>query len=171
MTDFSAAGSACTHEEFYAIIGDIAESVQFRKLAEYPQHFGVSRMHHSINVAYLSYKAAKRLGLDYCSAARGGMLHDLFHYCWKEKKLGVFGHAFFHPVEALSNSEELTELNDIEKDAIITHMWPLGRLPRYKESFIVCLADDVSIFFELAHALKIKKNERKKVRWRENHGG
>ena len=36
----------------------------------------------------------------------------------------------------------LVELNEIEKDAIVNHMWPLSEaFPKYKESYILSWVD------------------------------
>ena len=73
------------------------------------------------------------------------MLHDFFLYDWHEpRKVNSFKelHAFAHPKIALQNSLKNFELNDLEKDIIVKHMWPLTiKFPKYIESYIVTFVD------------------------------
>ena len=131
-------------KEFQEIIKDIIENSSFASLKEHIQHMQSSRYEHCYAVAYYTYLISKKLGLDYISATRGAMLHDFYFYDWRKK--GIEGqkrfHAYRHPRIALNNAEENFELNDVEKDIILKHMWPLTlRFPRYSESYIVTLVD------------------------------
>lgn len=134
------------YESLYAIefsdcVDDLLELEEVQKLEDYYQHCNTSRLQHSLNVAYYSYLMSKILHFDYRSAARAGMLHDLFWYDWRTEKHEQL-HAFHHPKEALRNARKITTLNKVEEDAIIKHMWPLSNgIPKYKESIIVTLAD------------------------------
>lgn len=133
-----------TITEFKEIIKDIATNPNVIALKEHIQHKNKSRYYHCLRVSYYTYYFCKKFGLDYVSAARGAMLHDFYYYDWRDKK--VEGqkkfHAFRHPHIALNNAEDIFELNDIEKDIIVKHMWPLTvLLPSYKESYIVTLVD------------------------------
>ena len=73
------------------------------------------------------------------------MLHDLFLYNWRksQREVELNGlHAFVHPKIALLNSLKLFSLNNIEKDIILKHMWPLTiRFPKYRESYIITFVD------------------------------
>lgn len=73
----------------------------------------------------------------------GGMLHDLFLYDWRKPRPNGKGlHAFRHSRLALNNAMSLFDLNSIEKDIILKHMWPLTiSLPKYRESFIITFVD------------------------------
>ncbi len=110
-------------------------------MVKIPAHRGTNCLDHSIFVSYISYKICKRLNLDYVAAARGGLLHDIFLYNWRDKShIGL--HGLTHPFVALKNASALLDLSDIEKDIILKHMWPLTiTFPKYKESFIVSCAD------------------------------
>jgi uncharacterized protein len=119
-------------------------------MEEYIQHSDITCLSHSISVSYHSYKICRFLGLDYCAAARGAMLHDFFLYDWHiphpENKL----HGFTHPGIALKNSNKYFKLNDIEKDIISKHMWPLTiKPPKYKEALIVCIVDKFCALMEI----------------------
>lgn len=146
--------------EFREIIYELLEFDEVKRLAEYFQHCSTTRLQHSFNVSYYSFIIAKKMGGDTRSAARAGMLHDLFLYDWRTEKTPQM-HAFYHPKAALENAEKLTELNDIEKDAIVNHMWPLSsHMPKYKESYAVTLADKycavIEIFSQLKNSFKTK---------------
>ena len=147
-------------QEFREIVKDIMENSSVISLKEHEQHMNTSRYRHCYEVAYYTYIICKKLGLDYISAARGAMLHDFYFYDWKNK--GVEGqkrfHAYRHPRIALNNASENFDLNEVEKDTIIKHMWPLTiTFPKYSESYIVTLVDKYCATKEFFKFLKYKK--------------
>ncbi|MDK2800451.1 MAG: uncharacterized protein PWQ70_2070 [Clostridiales bacterium] len=128
--------------EYEKCIRDLIQHEMLRSMKNYMQHGDINCLEHSLNVSYSSYLICRRLGLDYRSAARGGLLHDFFLYDWHIGKPYRGLHGFIHPYIALQNANKYFNLNDREKDIIQKHMWPLTlKLPRYKETFIVLLAD------------------------------
>lgn len=159
--------------EFKSIIKDIITNDNVLALKDHIQHVSSSRFCHCLGVSYYSYVICKKLGLDYVSAARGGMLHDLYYYDWRNKH--VEGqkrfHLLRHPRIALNNALEIFDLNDIEKDIILKHMWPLTVvLPKYPESYIVstvdkyCATNEVYKKFKRDHKLKLSlKHNKNKV--------
>lgn len=72
--------------EYLSIVNDILKDADFRKLALYIQHLRTTRLIHSLNVSYLSWKIAKKLGCDERAAARAGLLHDFFLYKFSDPK-------------------------------------------------------------------------------------
>lgn len=141
----SIAGRKHLEKEFYEIIDDIYEHEEFLKLKTH-YHHNSSIYEHVMDVSYFSYKVSKFLKLDYKSATRGALLHDFFLYDWRNHDVpdlpGDKYHGIEHPKIALTNATRHFSLNDIEKDVIIKHMWPLTLIPpKYKESFIVSFAD------------------------------
>jgi uncharacterized protein len=161
-------------EEFREIISGLLEADEVKRLSEYFQHCNTTRLQHSFNVSYYSFVIAKKMGCDVRSAARAGMLHDLFWYDWRTEKTPQM-HAFYHPKKALENAEKLTELNDIERDAIVNHMWPLSSgMPKYKESYAVTIADKycatAEIFSQFTQSLKRKVYAVKNI-FSKNKGG
>lgn len=130
-------------KQFYDIINDLLENPTVKKMSDFRQHYTTSCLEHCINVAYYNYIICKKFNLDYVSAARAGLLHDLFLYDWRKKQPGRKRlHAFHHPRIALENSKKLYNLNEKEEDIILKHMWPLTIvLPKYKESSITTLVD------------------------------
>ncbi len=138
------------YDEFYSLIEDILALDEIKELNKYDQHIGTSRLDHSLYVSYFAYKWAKKYNLDYRSSARGGLLHDLFHYNWWETRHPEGRHAWTHPKIALRNAKELLLLNKVEMDCISKHMWPLcATAPKYYESIIVSLADKYSATIEV----------------------
>lgn len=132
-------------KEFHETVEDILRHEEFLKLKNYFHH-NSSIFEHAVNVAYFSYRICKFLKLDYRSAARGALLHDFFLYDWRNHDEPDLHrdkyHGIEHPRIALENAEKNFQLNEVEKDIIIKHMWPLTIAPpRYKESFIVTFAD------------------------------
>lgn len=151
-------------QEFKEIIKDITENSSVLSLKEHIQHMKGSRYKHCYEVAFYTYVLCKKLGLDYISATRGAMLHDFYFYDWRNK--GVEGqkhfHAYRHPRIALNNATENFDLNEVERDIILKHMWPLTfPLPRYSESYIVTLVDKYCATREFFRFLRYKKTVRK----------
>ncbi len=143
--------------EFYSYVEDLLNNESVKKLGNFAQHLSTSRLQHSINVAFCAFVICKKLGLDAVSAARAGILHDLYLYDWRVEKQPEGTHAFAHPKVALRNAKALTTLNPIEEDAILSHMWPLCRkVPAYKESVIVSLADKYCACVEVSKQLTDK---------------
>lgn len=129
--------------EYMALIRDLLATPEVQKLAEFTQHHHSNRLDHSISVSYKSYLIAKKHHLNTRAIARAGLLHDLFYYDWRTTKFNLGSHAFIHPRVALRNAEKLTELTPLEKDIILKHMWgATSAMPKYTESWIVCLVDD-----------------------------
>lgn len=65
-----------------------------------------------------------------------------FLYDWHEPSEEHKWHGFIHAEIALKNAVRDFNLNRVERDIIRTHMFPLNlRLPAYKESVLVCIAD------------------------------
>lgn len=165
----SAQGRRPVESEFYEIISDIYEHEEFLKLKEF-YHHNSSIYDHVMKVSYFSYKACKVLNLDYQSAARGGLLHDFFLYDWRNHDVPDLPEDKFHGIEhpkiSVANAEKHFTLNDIEKDIIIKHMWPLTLVPpKYKESFIVSFADKYLASKEFVNKfkennIKISKDKR-----------
>lgn len=132
-------------EEFNDIVADILNHPEFLRLKDFRHHTS-SIYDHALAVSFLSYRICKQFGLDYRSAARGGLLHDFFLYDWRNHDVPDLPREKFHGLEhpriALENARRHFAINDIERDCILRHMWPLTLTPpRFMESFVVCMAD------------------------------
>lgn len=132
------------NREFYDCIRDIVLHPVVLRMKAYAQHCDTDCYEHCLNVAYQNFLICKRLGLDARSAARGGMLHDLFLYDWRthSRKTGDRLHAITHPAAAYRNARKYFHLNPVEREVIAKHMWPLSIFPpRYPETYVICLTD------------------------------
>jgi uncharacterized protein len=131
--------------EFYSEVKDIAEHPVVLRMKLYPHHGSTNCYQHCMNVAYYNYQWCRFLHLDARSAARAGMIHDLFLYDWHmhAKKTGDCFHGLTHPKKSYQNARKFFDLNHIEKDIILNHMWPVTffKIPRTKEGWITTLTD------------------------------
>ncbi len=143
------------NKEFNKIINGIINKAKVQDMKEYRQHFNISCYEHCYLVSYYCYVICKKFNLDYMSATRAGMLHDLFLYDWRKKDNSRKGwHAFTHGKIAYNNACEIFDLNDKEKDMIIKHMWPVTIVfPRYIESYILGLVDKYCAIYESIESL------------------
>ena len=156
-TDFS------SEKEYKECVRDLIQHEKVVSMKDFIQHGDISCLEHSLFVSYISYLICRRLGFDYRSAARGGLLHDFFLYNWHIEKPYRGLHGFIHPSIALQNANKYFNLNDREKDIIQKHMWPLTlKLPRYREAFIVLLADKYCASVEIIKFGGIKNVNRLK---------
>ena len=143
-------------KEYKKIVKDIFRNVDFKKLYNI-EHHGISRMEHSIKISYYSYKIAKALKMDYVSVARGGLLHDFFLDGDERKCTKKFLDTFTHPKRALNTSMENFILNKIERNIIVSHMFPIYlSIPKYKESILVNLVDKIIGGKELVRGFSCK---------------
>lgn len=136
------------YDEFKKIVKNVANNEKFKKMKEIKQHKYANCYEHSINVATRCFIYAKKrnIKVDLISLVRGALLHDFYLYDWRENKRKNFNHVFVHPKKALENArKEFNDLNEIEEDIILSHMWPLTffKFPKYKESFLVCFSDKI----------------------------
>lgn len=133
-------------------LNKLKENPRFFEMDKVLQHGSTTVLEHSIKVAYLSLAIVRkyRLKVDYKSLIRGALLHDYFLYNRKDNIHEGF-HAFTHGKTAVNNAKKDYEINKIEEDIILRHMFPLTITPpKYKESWIVCLADTLSATKEFA---------------------
>lgn len=142
--------------EFEEIIQDLLLDPDVQSMQELPQHSKSSNcFDHSLYVAYLSFLACRRLGLDYIAATRAAMLHDFALRNWDEDDMGV-KRLWKHPHLALENAEARYQLSDLQKDIIVKHMWPLTRpLPRHRETFVVSMADKFCAVMEMSRVYQL----------------
>lgn len=135
--------------EYLEIVSDILADEEFRKLSGYIQHVRTTRLIHSLNVSYLSWKMARKLSCDERVAARAGLLHDFFLYRFSDPKPVKEFQAFYHPKVAARNSAIRFDISRKEELAILSHMFPLGPVPTSKEAWIISCADKFCATVEL----------------------
>ena len=132
--------------EFELITNDISMNSEFMKLNDY-RHHGISRLDHSYRVAYYSYKILKILGLNYVEGTRAAFLHDFFTD--EVSNLGSVNRLTKHPKCALENAKKHFDISPLQEDIIIKHMFPVTITPpKYLESVIVDVVDDVASIYE-----------------------
>lgn len=133
---------------FEAIASNILSNKKFNKIS-LETHHGMPRMDHSMKVAKHVYNISKKLHLDYESATRAAILHDFFT---NDELCGIkgFSELVVHPSIALANAKGEFNLNEIETNAIETHMFPASlKFPKYKESWVLSLVDKTISTVEL----------------------
>ena len=133
-----------TQTDYFECIKDIVYSGELENLKLITHHTSTTRFQHCLNVSYHNYLICRFLGLDAKSAARAGLLHDLFYYDRKEynKHKKNFSHSRFHSLVALENASKLTEINETERDIIENHMFPSTRqFPKHKEAYVIVIVD------------------------------
>ena len=83
--------------EYRGLVQSILDNPEFKKLQRYKQHFQTTRFMHSLNVSYISWLIARKLGWDAQTAARAGLLHDFCVYDFKDKLPKGEIQAYYHP--------------------------------------------------------------------------
>ncbi|HEY8390747.1 MAG TPA: HD domain-containing protein [Clostridia bacterium] len=129
---------------FIDTINEVLKEPQVHKMDNFFHHGNITTLSHCISVAYYSYIMAINcpFKVNVRSVIIGAMLHDFYLYDWHDKNKEINWHGFRHPKIALTNAQKYFNLNEIEKDIILRHMWPLTIIPpKYLESFIVSAAD------------------------------
>lgn len=134
---------------FYDLYSEFYSVNKYRELKSISHH-GNNRLDHIQRVSKLSFYVSKFFKLDYVSCTRGALLHDFFtsdDLSRSDEKYKNFLKE--HPQIALSNSKEYFDVNEIEEDIILTHMFPVAKgKPNYPESKVVCVADKLVAFYE-----------------------
>ena len=112
-------------------VGDLIETEEVRSMRALPHHIGNTCYEHSVFVSYLAFRLARRMGMDYVTAARAGLLHDLYLYNARDRRNYQGHQCFAHPKAALRNARalcgELTPRRRISFSPICGR-WP-GRCP------------------------------------------
>ena len=132
--------------EFKKIITPLINNSDFLDTKKITHH-GITRYEHSLRVAYFSYKITKLLRLDYKETTEAALLHDYFigevdgkNQIMKLRK---------HPEYAVKNAKKYFDITEKQEDIIKTHMFPVTFTPpKYLESWIVDIVDDISAIYE-----------------------
>lgn len=138
--------------EYLDCIKDLINIDDVQDLREFYQHMKTSRYQHSLNVSYYTFLLARKFGLDAYSAARGGLLHDLYFYDWREKDTRPMEgrHCAIHPQIALDNARKACQVNTIIEDCIVHHMWPMTlHCPKTREGWLLQAVDKYCAMSEI----------------------
>lgn len=131
---------------YYPIVEDILNNADVQQLKQFKHHVYTTRFQHCVNVSYYNYLVCRLFHWDATSAARAGMLHDLYFYETsdydRESEPDQKSHSAHHPEVAVQNAAERFDLNSRETDMIAKHMWPVTKsMPHYKESYVIVMVD------------------------------
>ena len=154
-------------EEFQMLIKDIINNKTVQEMKNYRQHYETTCFDHCYMASYYCYIICKKYNLDYKSATRAAMLHDLFLYDWRVRQPDRKGlHAFTHGKEACKNACKLFDLSEKEKDIIIKHMWPVTiAFPKSIEGFVLTLVDKYCAVSETFEVFQSKLFMKKSFRY------
>lgn len=131
------------------------------RLDKFIQHGTTSCFLHSIAVSHYSMKLFNFLKIKYDgkSLAHGALFHDYFLYDWHENDKSHSLHGFRHPNTALKNATKDFDINDVSKNIIKRHMFPLIPCPpKYREGIVVCIVDKICSMYET-----LKKRDQYKI--------
>lgn len=136
-------------KEFELIINDINKNKKFLELKS-ELHHGINRYEHSMRVAKVTYIIADFFKMkNIKETTRAALLHDFY------TDLDLSGDSSIkrlktHPSMALVNSLKYFKLSELQKDIIVTHMFPTTiNIPHYKESWLVSLIDKIVSTYEM----------------------
>ena len=131
---------------YFDCVRDIIDAPEIERLKDITHHISTTRYQHCVNVSYYGFIICRKLRLDARSAARAGLMHDMFYYDRREfnsaREKGQLRHSAKHSFIASENAALITDISDKEKDMIEKHMWPMTRpRPSYKETYIITFVD------------------------------
>lgn len=142
------------NKEFNSIITDIINNEEFQEMKKITHH-GITRFNHSLRVSYYTYLVTKKLKLNYIDATRAALLHDFFSD--ETENMKTKKALKEHPKIALENSKKYYELSKMQEDIILKHMYPITtKMPKYKESWVVDIVDDVASLYERTYSVNNK---------------
>ena len=147
---------------FLQCVGPLLDTREVNSMKQWRHHFSVTCYEHSVFVSYVAFRLARYFGWDYRAAARAGLLHDLYLYDPADRSAHPGSQCLDHPEFALRNAVALCpDLTEKEKNAIVSHMFPLAvHLPRCREALVVNLADDICAVLETARLYRTRLIQR-----------
>ena len=148
-------------QDYLSEVEHILSHEDFMALEQFTQHQWTTRFMHSVNVSYLSWILARKFGCDEKAAARAGLLHDFCLYDFSEETPTGERQVFYHPKAAAENSSQHFEISRKEREAILTHMFPLGPVPTNREGWIISFADKICAVMEVCNvAIALARHNR-----------
>lgn len=144
-------------QSFEEMTEDIRTHPLFQQLRSCPHHGGENSLYiHSVDTAKCAYRLARRFHLKedrVRAVTRAAMLHDFFGYDWQSDRHRRYMrrysgwqrikhmHAFIHGSHAAQRAGRLFPLDQRQRDAISSHMFPLASWPKNSEAWLLTLAD------------------------------
>lgn len=148
---------------------DIITHPLFQQLRQVPHHGGENSLYiHCVDTARCACRLARAFHMSedrVRSVTRAALLHDFFGYDWQSdrhrrymrrysgwKRLSHM-HAFIHGAHAARRAGRLFELDERQRAAIASHMFPLAPLPCNSEAWVLTLADKLVASKEMGAAV------------------
>lgn len=138
-----------SEKEFYTIASPILRNSEFQRRRQFLHHQD-SVYEHSLRVAWVSYRMAKKIqkyrSVNIQNVVISALLHDFYTTPWREYKTPILWkkHGFVHGKIAAENAYQIFPnlMNEKIKNSIERHMFPLTIVPpKYLEGWIVTMAD------------------------------
>ncbi len=130
---------------------DILRSEEFGKALTQVHHYTTSVGEHSIETACMGLIVSdffnrKGANIDEYKVVRICLLHDIGMIGRDERYENNYRCWLEHPVNsALEAGNIWQDIDEMSRDAIKGHMWPLSKhMPHSKEGFVLCLADKMA---------------------------
>jgi uncharacterized protein len=134
----------------------ITNDEDYQKLKSIQRHTFTNTYDHSIRVALLTGKIADKLNADQKKAIKAALLHDFCMVDYNKKNDHEGLYIFYHPKEAIENSKKWN-LSKEEENAILSHMFPIGRIPTSRIGWSITMADKIVAVYEKIYGVtKIK---------------
>ena len=159
-------------QSFSQITEDILRHPKFQALRHSEHHGGENTLFdHSVDTARCAYQLARRFRLKeerVAAVTRAALLHDFFCYDWRSPSHRRYVrrysglqrlrrmHAFTHGALAARRANRLFPLDQRQKAAITSHMFPLAPLPCSSEAWILTLADKIVAAREMSAAMRYR---------------
>lgn len=140
--------------DFYDITRDLLGNEYVMSMRGYNHHGKISTHYHSVYVAMTVTRLCRLFGMDddkKSEIVRASLLHDLYLYDWHTQKHEE-NHIYYHPKESVKNIDRLgvIELTPMQRQMIISHMFPLAPLPKSAGGWLLTAADKYCATVELA---------------------
>lgn len=85
-------------------VAPLLESEEVNAMKQWRRHYSTTCYEHSLFVSYVAYRMAKKFGWDARTAARAGLLHDLYLYDPADRDAHPGNQCLDHPEFALRNA-------------------------------------------------------------------
>lgn len=153
--------------EFQEIIEEFINHETVQEMKKFRQHYETTCFDHCYMVAFYCYLICKKYHLDYRSATRAAMVHDLFLYNWRIRQPDRKGfHAFTHGKKACENACKIFDLSAKEQDMIVKHMWPVTtQFPKSIEGFVLTFVDKYCAISESLEVYQSRLSQKQTFRY------
>lgn len=127
----------------------ITGTERYRLLKKIPRHGGSNTFDHSVRVARIAERLSVVFRISPESAVKTGLLHD---FCLvnthRDHEKRDEWYCFYHPKDAVENAAGY-DLTEVEKQAILSHMWPLSKhMPKSREAWVLTISDKLAAGYE-----------------------